>query len=93
MRWDVERDGAQVHLTICVYARKNKEKTGTTRATFDQTTQAEDNGPFVFLDDLRLISSSKYISVFHREINFISNDEKQCKGTETRMIAIVMEVR
>lgn len=52
LRWDIEGNGTKINFAVSVDTRDDKEDTGTTSATFEQATQAENNGSFVFLHHL-----------------------------------------
>ena len=52
LRWDIEGDGTKINLAVSVDTRDDKENTGAAGTAFEQATQAENNGPFVFLHHL-----------------------------------------
>jgi len=49
LRWDIEGDGTKINFAVSIDARNDEEDTGTSSSAFEQTTQAENNGSFVFL--------------------------------------------
>jgi hypothetical protein len=52
LRRDIEGDGTQIDLAIRIDTGHDEEDTRTAGATFEQATQAEDDGSFVFLHHL-----------------------------------------
>ena len=59
LRWDIERDGTKINFAVSVDARNDKEDTGSPGSTFEQTTQAENNGSFVFLYHLATVNNHR----------------------------------
>lgn len=59
LRWDIERDGTKINFAVSVDARNDKEDTGSPGSTFEQTTQAENNGSFVFLHHLATVNNHR----------------------------------
>ncbi len=49
LRRDVERDGTEINFAVSIDTRNDEEDTGASGSAFEQTTQAENNGSFVFL--------------------------------------------
>lgn len=52
LRRDIEGDGTKIDFTISVNARDDEEDAGTAGAAFEQATETENDGPFVFLHHL-----------------------------------------
>ena len=59
LRWDIERDSTKINFAVSVDARNDKEDTGSPGSTFEQTTQAENNGSFVFLYHLATVNNHR----------------------------------
>ena len=53
LRGNIEGNGTQVNLAVRVDARDDEEYSGSTGATFEQTTQTEDNRTLIFLNHLQ----------------------------------------
>ena len=57
LRWDIERDGTKINFAVSIDARNDKEDAGASGSAFEQTTQAENNGSFVFLYHLAVVNN------------------------------------
>ena len=54
LRWDIEGNCSQIHLTVSIDARNNEEDARTASSALDQSAETEDDGSFVLLNNLSL---------------------------------------
>ena len=63
----VERDGSQVYLAVRVDAGHDEEDARTAGAALQQPTEAEDDGPLVFLHHLFVVVASSMLVLLNWE--------------------------